>query len=370
LSQQGPVREEVVNIEFFPLKLLREYSREFPGAWRQIARFREDRGKELPWWPDWCYCPIAGTIAILTGGALSREEILARSLAYPPAVMAALAAWRITKGVYRFDPALLTEIMDMPLDGALPAEVFLSLPEWCVWVEIPPGIEIPPPDDTTTPGSYCIGFFAHLEYDANDSRTELRIVGVFRDGEQDNAHFIGVHIGNWSLAEGVKRAFDETRRQSKQMLDLPELSEEESHSLQAQTTAYLVPLVNMVLYICSANADFGDRGKPVHPSRKPSRKGKIFAAQDVQNWDVGVRIGAALKRARQAKIEPRAEGAERTHSSPRPHYRRAHWHHFWTGPRTKPGERKLILKWLPPIPVGIVDLDDDESPAVVHRVEE
>jgi hypothetical protein len=56
---------------------------------------------------------------------------------------------------------------------------------------------------------------------------------------------------------------------------------------------------------------------------------------------------------------PSEEGA--SHASPRPHYRRAHWHHFWTGPRNVPGERKLILKWLPPIPVGIQDLDDDSE---------
>lgn len=369
MSQQGPVREEVVNIEFFPLKLLREYSREFPGAWRQIARFRDDRGKDLPWWPEWCYCPIAGTLAIVTGGSLSQEKILERAITHPPAILAALAAWRVTKGIYTFDPTLLGEIAHMPLDGEIPVEVFLSLPEWCIWVEIPPSIEIHPPDDTAGEDARFIGFFAHLEYDANDSRTELRVVGVFRDGGQERAHFIGIHVGKWSLAEGVRRAFDEGRRQS-EMMGLPVLSEEEQQNLYALTVAYLTPIVNVILYICSANADFGGQERPVHPARKTTRRGKIFAAQDVQNWDVGVRIGAALRRARQAGTEPRTEGAERTHSSPRPHYRRAHWHHFWTGPRTKPEERKLILKWLPPIPVGIADIDGDEGPAVIHRVEE
>ena len=32
------------------------------------------------------------------------------------------------------------------------------------------------------------------------------------------------------------------------------------------------------------------------------------------------------------------------------------------------GERKLILKWLPPIPVGIDDIDDDNWPVVIHPV--
>lgn len=53
-----------------------------------------------------------------------------------------------------------------------------------------------------------------------------------------------------------------------------------------------------------------------------------------------------------------------THASSRPLIRRAHWHHFWTGPRD--GERKLILQWLPPIPVGA---DDEELPVVLNKVQ-
>ena len=50
--------------------------------------------------------------------------------------------------------------------------------------------------------------------------------------------------------------------------------------------------------------------------------------------------------------------------SPRPHMRRAHYHHFWTGPHD--GERKLIVRWLPPIPVNWKD--DTELPTVIHLV--
>ena len=31
-----------------------------------------------------------------------------------------------------------------------------------------------------------------------------------------------------------------------------------------------------------------------------------------------------------------------------PHSRRGHWHHFWTGAKDKPEERKLVLKWVAP----------------------
>ena len=38
-----------------------------------------------------------------------------------------------------------------------------------------------------------------------------------------------------------------------------------------------------------------------------------------------------------------------THKPHRPHTRRGHWHHYWTGTKDN---RKLILKWTAPIFVG------------------
>lgn len=70
-------------------------------------------------------------------------------------------------------------------------------------------------------------------------------------------------------------------------------------------------------------------------------------------WDVGLRIGAALRRAHDAES---SEGAgSGTHARPRAHIRRAHWHTFWTGPRD--GDRVARVKWLPPIPVNVGDSD-------------
>ena len=55
--------------DYPPLLLLRQYSQDLPRAWREITRLREARGKDLPWWPDWCYIPIAGAVAVVTEGA-------------------------------------------------------------------------------------------------------------------------------------------------------------------------------------------------------------------------------------------------------------------------------------------------------------
>ena len=64
---------------------------------------------------------------------------------------------------------------------------------------------------------------------------------------------------------------------------------------------------------------------------------------------VGYRIGSALRRVYR-KYDTPSESSGKFRSSPRPHIRRAHWHSYWIGP--KDGERKVILKWLPPVLVG------------------
>ena len=56
--------------------------------------------------------------------------------------------------------------------------------------------------------------------------------------------------------------------------------------------------------------------------------------------------------ARAAALPSSADLPESTdRAKPRPHWRRAHWHTFWTGPLN--GERIAQVKWLPPIAVGL-----------------
>lgn len=77
-------------------------------------------------------------------------------------------------------------------------------------------------------------------------------------------------------------------------------------------------------------------------------------AGEVRGLDVGIRVGAALRKARR-----RYEGTENpgTGARKRAHTRRGHWHHYWTGPKN--GERKLILKWTAPTFIHPEDGTDD-----------
>ena len=75
--------------------------------------------------------------------------------------LAALGAWRVTQGIYRFDPDLYLAIIETSVDGDLPHDVLYRMPEWCVYVETPGMLWL---------GVQLHGFFAHLESDAKSSR--------------------------------------------------------------------------------------------------------------------------------------------------------------------------------------------------------
>lgn len=126
-------------------------------------------------------------------------------------------------------------------------------------------------------------------------------------------------------------------------------------------------LLSIALYLCSINADIARREAP--SDRNARKKGSRwrYVQQPQQppsrpvEWDVGVRIGAALRQSVSRQSDEHGSGTGR---HVRPHVRRAHWHSYWVGPRN--GDRRRELRWLPPIPVGIEDFD--KLPATIRRV--
>lgn len=106
------------------------------------------------------------------------------------------------------------------------------------------------------------------------------------------------------------------------------------------------------------------------------RGGCQFPASKPTTWDVGVRMGAALRSANDQSQGQNVQSERLGQEVKRPHMRRAHWHTFLTGPKkTKDGEdippaqRTRVLRWIPPIAVNIKDKEDLESlPSVIRMV--
>lgn len=53
------------------------------------------------------------------------------------------------------------------------------------------------------------------------------------------------------------------------------------------------------------------------------------------------------------------------HARPRPHLRRGHWSHFWTGKRDSK-DRERVLKWIEPVYINASSPDD--LPTTIHKV--
>jgi len=294
-----------------PTDHLHAVSRDYPGAWAQYDVFLRSRA-ELGGWPDWCYCPLAAAYAIASeGGNLSLDR------ATDVARIAALAAWRPTQGIYRFDPTLLKHLLDTPITGDLPSEHLYRLPEWCVYVELPV--------------SDMRGFFAHLEYDANDGRSELRIL---IDTTLGRLLPVPIHLGG-TLERGVSEAFAEAGANG--LVYLPP-------EMHGHVTRLIAPMISVLLYLCAPDADMRPtRGRgPVKPKLVRGKQGpRMPAAKSLEVWETGFNLGAQL---RDAEASEGASGR-----SVRGHVRRAHWHSYWTGS----GESKaLTIKWLSPILVA------------------
>lgn len=335
----------------------------YPRAWSDIEHMRAHaRGQTVADWPAWCYLPIAGAQAAVANYAGLPVELLG-SL-YPQRIvdaarLAAMAAWRMTQGIYRFDPALYDAVRDTPIDGDIPHDVLYRFPEWCVYIETP-GLML------GTDRAH--GVFAHLEHDMRTSRPELRLVF---DADAEGGMMlipVPIHLGPWSLPESLDRMMD-TASATALERGLPDMSRARSTVLRAAAE----PVLALLLYLCSQASEIdGRKGQPGNPTPSRTRRDgwKLFPASGPSTWEVGVRIGAALRRAYQA--EQTRGGPGNAPSSPRPHIRRAHWHTILSGPRMRnsqpmpAAERNAELRWMPPI---AVNLDDGNAlPATIRSV--
>lgn len=324
--------------------------RQYP-IWANVEQLRQ--AKEEMGWPNWCYIPMGGWHAIAMQHAPNPLEVSRLT-----SLFAALGAWRMTQGIYRFDPALYPALIETPISGDIPIDVLYQLPEWCIYIETP-GLKL---ENTDVHGAWC-----HLEYDYNTKRHELR----FLVDTDTDLYPIVLHLTKKSLDEALEETLNESEKQAK----AAGLGSLFSKGARETLKEILPPLLSLVLYICSQQ-EFTRRGTediPANPQPKKTKKGwRVFPADGPLEWDVGVRIGAALRQAYQSE-QSGGDGLP-TGRQVRPHVRRAHWHTFVSGPRIAEDgsdipadKRKRSLKWIPPIAVNVDSIDG--MPSVIRKVD-
>lgn len=115
--------------------------------------------------------------------------------------------------------------------------------------------------------------------------------------------------------------------------------------------------IQCAYYLSAQNAEVKNvtakkNSRPVRPD------GTRF---NIRKWDVGFRVGADFEKLCTTAAAASCAGCGGGEAK-RPHVRRAHWHHFWTGK----GRAVLVVRWLAPIAVN-AETPDDISP-IEHRV--
>lgn len=340
---------------YLPLLMLKKISEQYPKAWDQMEMFHSENGSpQLGSWPNWCYAPMSAALAVASEGYdLNKLPIDIRMAMISVAqAIFAIAPWRLSKEVYVIDEDLKDLLFEQDGELDVPDEVLLQLPYPCFYVELP---------NTYYRADKIHGFFVTLEYDVNNGDKELKPVFLTDDG---NIFSYSIHIGAKTIEESVdmldKQALENTNG-DKELKRLALKAMQDS----AETKIFLKQILQVILYILAQNAE-------ITPSSEQSfitKRGKTVKDKysEIRKWDVGIRVGAAIRQQKAKEQSREKEYKESEHQSPRPHMRRGHWHHFWTGPKAQPEERKLILKWLSPMAIAS---NPEDMPITFHEVKQ
>lgn len=289
-------------------------------------------------WPDYCLLPInaANTYLVYCLG-LSAEDAAAGC-----AELTACWTWRQNKIIYYFDSDMASALADQAEDvkdtDVLPADLLMHLPYPCIYIKAPGLLE------------HMDGFWAWMDFDTNRQGPELRIQWVFDTMDASVPQVLHI-IQGATLRTCITDTMQTTLEHTKGPVDV---------SRPADSARIILKAIQLLLYILADNSDIEDATPPMRVvnSHKPvgaSKRTIQDKAGEVQAKNVGVRIGAAFRR---AKARKNTSGSTGTGGTKRPHMRRGHWHHYWRGPMD--GERELILHWTAPTMIhSEIGSDDD-----------
>ena len=243
--------------------------------------------------------------------------------------------WQQTKLIYEFDKTLVEELTAQT-DLAVASEMLKRLPFECAYITTPNLFSY---NDEPVDGFMCLK--------RHDVLQILFVAWNKKDGTT-NEGLLDIHLDAKTLEESDKLSQETSVRRGL-------ISE------HAPSTRTGNGIIQLLLYLCAANADVQER----RPTASVKKTNKASDKRPVRHWDVGVRVGATIKRNRSCAAKTQRKGGDHTHARPRPHLRRGHWSHFWVGKRDG-SDRERILKWIEPVYINADSPDD--LPTTIHKV--
>ena len=285
----------------------------YPRVWQTLERLAM-RPAGSPAWPPTVYVPHAGVFTALAHPVALKlgQRHASQALLHDVALTAGLAPWRLTQGIYRFDPTLQDALWGLSV-RALPVQLLDLMPAPCVYIEAKAGV--------TWLGRPIYGALIYREYDF-DHRCELLYL-LLDQGEAQMVMAIPIRLGLGTLKDGLEAIFAESRQVMK---DVPSYVEAESYQLIKDA---IEPLISCLMYLCSENADYLKRQPSPKQARGPKKQAKTARPpQQPSVIEVGQAVGRKMREARQ-----QAEASEPTGTGGRMplHWRGVHYQVYWHG---------------------------------------
>jgi hypothetical protein len=288
-----------------PLRVLNAFHNQYPGIWRLIEFERamsitagEKRALDI-----FIDATVGGRVVrrLLEAGAFQYDE----EPGMLPKIFVPLAAWRVSQGIYSFEPTLLEYVAHSRFHDAVPTASLRSMPEWAPYIETP---------GFTFMGEAVHGFFASwyepvwspekpsLKLDkphdlkSEDTDVPPTLLFVLVVGERYTRVTFeiptsGGYIETF-LAEDVRATLRGRRtfeRKAKKTVDVG---------------SELLPFVNVLLYLCTPAADYERTMKM--PTTVPTKEGPRFVPPAApRRIVVGERLGKTLATAQ--KINDKAD---------------------------------------------------------------
>jgi hypothetical protein len=229
--------------------------------------------------------------------------------------------------VFDVDPDLLAALGTNLPDG-MPAAVLDRLPFATFAVTCEFGL----PDDT-------LRFFGFL-YHYDEQLDIPMLLGLGLDATTDHTVYNFIRIDDLVRDGKLRSLTGEEFRAS-----VEELPGVEYTDLDAERQLLSQHMMLAVLAYLSSDQPDVENVTPPEFAHKAHSTGRTLPTVYRTGWAVGAALRAAERQDR--------ETAGSDGQAVRPHLRRAHWHLYWTGPRTDP---QPLLKWLSPIAVGTGDV--------------
>ena len=132
--------------------------------------------------------------------------------------------------------------------------------------------------------------------------------------------------------------------------------------------------LQLICYITSKEPDINENDVTKSTYKRPKKDSKPKNKfSEIQKWDVGYKYGKTI-RTKIKEAEKQYYSSQRIGSNQNskkrapltPHFRCAHWHHYWTGK----GRTEYEVRWIEPTFVGFGDsIEKKAIHATIHKVE-